>query len=179
MAENYLQHAEHYNRIIAAAQAQMPIHQMRDNRDDMDEDSDDEIEAGANAPQPAPQHVNNGSGPQPVIEGTPAEVAYNQQTVSQGDGDRPERQAREQQPVEHQANGGHAPNGEAAAGGEEEGQQQRRPRAATPSAPDRPGPSERKRRGRRQRRRSAGSRSRACSAGIGARPVAGGRRQLI
>ena len=25
MAENYLQHAEHYNRIIAAAQAQMPI----------------------------------------------------------------------------------------------------------------------------------------------------------
>ena len=128
MAENYLQHAEHYNRIIAAAQAQMPIHQMRDNRDDMDEDSDDEIEAGANVPQPAPQHMNNGSGPQPVIEGTPAEVAYNQETVSRGDGDRPERQAREQQPVEHQANGGHVPNGEAAAGGEEEGQQQRRPR---------------------------------------------------
>ena len=25
VAENYLQHAEHYNRIIAAAQAQMPI----------------------------------------------------------------------------------------------------------------------------------------------------------
>ena len=25
IAENYLQHAEHYNRIIAAAQAQMPI----------------------------------------------------------------------------------------------------------------------------------------------------------
>src|SRR5437588_7752361 len=25
MAENYLQHPEHYNRIIAAAQAQMPI----------------------------------------------------------------------------------------------------------------------------------------------------------
>ena len=27
MAENYLQHAEHYNRIIAAAMAQMPIQQ--------------------------------------------------------------------------------------------------------------------------------------------------------
>ena len=30
MAENYLQHAEHYNRIIAAAQAQMPIQQVQD-----------------------------------------------------------------------------------------------------------------------------------------------------
>lgn len=35
MAENYLQHAEHYNRIIAAAQAQLPQQQqMRDMRDD-------------------------------------------------------------------------------------------------------------------------------------------------
>ena len=30
VAENYLQHAEHYNRIIAAAQAQMPIQQVRE-----------------------------------------------------------------------------------------------------------------------------------------------------
>ena len=32
MAENYLQHAEHYNRIIAAAQAQMPIQHFQQNR---------------------------------------------------------------------------------------------------------------------------------------------------
>jgi hypothetical protein len=32
MAENYLQHAEHYNRIIAAAQAQMPIQNAPQNR---------------------------------------------------------------------------------------------------------------------------------------------------
>ena len=32
MAENYLQHAEHYNRIIAAAQAQMQDRFSRDDR---------------------------------------------------------------------------------------------------------------------------------------------------
>lgn len=43
MAENYLQHAEHYNRLIAAAQAQVqPQQNMRDNRDDGDEDERDE-----------------------------------------------------------------------------------------------------------------------------------------
>ena len=119
MAENYLQHAEHYNRIIAAAQAQMPIQHVRDNRDDMDEDADDEMEGAANVPEPVQAPVNNGSGPQPVIEGTPAEVALNQETISRNDGERREQQAsREPQP-----NGSHTPHGEEG----EEGQQ-RRPR---------------------------------------------------
>ena len=52
MAENYYQHAEHYNRIIAAAQQQ---------------------QNAAREEQQAAQ--NNGKGPQPEIEGTPAEVA--------------------------------------------------------------------------------------------------------
>ena len=43
MAENYLQHAEHYNRIIAAAQAQMPIQNMQNtSRDNSDDDMDDD-----------------------------------------------------------------------------------------------------------------------------------------
>src|SRR3954467_12567066 len=42
MAENYLQHAEHYNRIIAAAQAHMPIQNAQNNRDDFDDDGDDD-----------------------------------------------------------------------------------------------------------------------------------------
>ena len=42
MAENYLQHAEHYNRIIAAAQAQMPIQNMQNQRDGSDDDLDEE-----------------------------------------------------------------------------------------------------------------------------------------
>nr|WP_292839345.1 DUF4167 domain-containing protein [Mesorhizobium sp.] len=80
MAENYLQHAEHYNRIIAAAQAQMPIQHQQQNRDEFDDDLDDEredFEGAGNAAEAPVAAVNHGAGPQPVIEGTPAEVALN------------------------------------------------------------------------------------------------------
>ncbi|MEZ5840066.1 MAG: DUF4167 domain-containing protein [Hyphomicrobiales bacterium] len=61
-AENYMQHAEHYYRIIAAAQAQMP-QQMQIVRDDDNRDDDDEMDevptrasmnpvAAPGAPQP-------------------------------------------------------------------------------------------------------------------------------
>lgn len=102
IAENYLQHAEHYNRIIAAAQAQMQERFQRDDRQDYndrdgaDRDGDD-MDAGDNddvvivqpphqqqreqqqaAPVAAPvqqAEAIDGSGPQPEIEGIPAEVA--------------------------------------------------------------------------------------------------------
>jgi hypothetical protein len=91
MAENYLQHAEHYNRIIAAAQAQLAVQQARDTREEMDEDGEDDQGSdgqrndgrrgegiAANGSREHRQHyANDGSGPQPVIEGTPAELAYN------------------------------------------------------------------------------------------------------
>jgi len=80
MAENYLQHAEHYNRIIAAAQAQMPIQNIQSNRDDFDEDGDedrDEFEHAASGNVAEAPVVPAGNGPQPVIEGVPAEVALN------------------------------------------------------------------------------------------------------
>ncbi len=82
IAENYLQHAEHYNRIILAAQAQAPVQYQRDDRDDQDEDMgyDDE---GNNESERIVHQPINGSGPQPVIQGTPAEVAYDDDTVSQ------------------------------------------------------------------------------------------------
>ncbi|MBZ9997786.1 DUF4167 domain-containing protein [Mesorhizobium sp. BH1-1-4] len=89
MAENYLQHAEHYNRIIAAAQAQMPIQNVQQNRDEFDEDGDEDRDefdnagnsgagnsAGSDSQIPV---VNHGAGPQPVIEGMPAEVALNRE----------------------------------------------------------------------------------------------------
>lgn len=88
MAENYLQHAEHYNRIIAAAQAQMPIQNFQQNRDDFDDDLDEEREDfdnGANAGE-GQQPGNNGSGPQPMIEGTPAEVALNSENGRDNNG---------------------------------------------------------------------------------------------
>jgi hypothetical protein len=108
MAENYLQHAEHYNRIIAAAQAQMQERFQRDDRqdyndrdigdrdmDDLDNgDMDEQPMSLQQAPvrnhnQPQQQHapvpapvadVIDGSGPQPVIEGIPAEVAIEEET---------------------------------------------------------------------------------------------------
>lgn len=97
MAENYLQHAEHYNRIIAAAQAQMPIQQFQNNRDDFDDDLDEERDdqqpqdnGGNNQPvanqaddSEQPIHAN-GDTPQPVIEGTPAEVALNPEAAGNG-----------------------------------------------------------------------------------------------
>jgi len=89
IAENYLQHAEHYNRIIAAAQAQMPIQNVQPARDDFDDEVDEDHEAEATGPvngneTHAPAAVN-GSGPQPVIEGVPAEVALNAETETAGE----------------------------------------------------------------------------------------------
>lgn len=82
IAENYLQHAEHYNRIILAAQAQAPVQFQRDDRDDQDEDMGYDDETGNEAERIVHQPIN-GSGPQPVIQGTPAEVAYDDDTASQ------------------------------------------------------------------------------------------------
>ncbi|MDO6964802.1 DUF4167 domain-containing protein [Rhizobium alvei] len=101
MAENYLQHAEHYNRIIAAAQAMYQERYQRDDRNepndrndyndrqdqvDRDEDEQETIAqpmVAQIAPQPeVPQPVIDSSTPQPVIEGTPVEVQLEQETAS-------------------------------------------------------------------------------------------------
>ncbi|KAB2656705.1 DUF4167 domain-containing protein [Brucella tritici] len=86
MAENYLQHAEHYNRIIMAAMAQNPVPFQRE--ETFDDDGSDDEEAGFTPVAAQPQPVN-GSGPQPVIEGTPAEVVYGEdggEPVKSGEG---------------------------------------------------------------------------------------------
>ena len=122
MAENYLQHAEHYNRIIAAAQAQMPIQNVQNlqagrdlSDDDMDEDRDEYESHGgsqgagaAEQPQPAPgsgaQPVNLGAAPQPVIEGTPAEVALNAEA---GEGNRRHERHQQNGAYGNDSEGGH------------------------------------------------------------------------
>lgn len=110
IAENYLQHAEHYNRIIAAAQAQMPIQQFQSNRDDFDDDLDEERDEQQpdNAGNPQPVAANgegqqgfaNSNSPQPVIDGTPAEVALNPEAMGAGNGG-------QQQPRGERQNGFH------------------------------------------------------------------------
>lgn len=89
MAENYLQHAEHYNRIILAAQAQGGPQFQRDEsyRDDGDIDDGDDTDGYDNEPRVHRPHNGyqhapiNGSGPQPDIEGTPAEVALGEDAM--------------------------------------------------------------------------------------------------
>lgn len=76
MAENYLQHAEHYNRIIAAAQAQMQERFQREDRGEFSDRDSDDMDSMDDTISTTPQPVEiAGSGPQPVIEGTPAEVS--------------------------------------------------------------------------------------------------------
>jgi len=73
-AESYLQHAEHYFRIVAAAQAQMPQAQTMA-RTDGDENGDDEdrsINDGGDrgsGPQPFVQPAFGLSDPQPYVNG--------------------------------------------------------------------------------------------------------------
>ncbi|WP_137930558.1 DUF4167 domain-containing protein [Mesorhizobium comanense] len=135
MAENYLQHAEHYNRIIAAAQAQMPIQNVQQNRDEFDEDGDedrDEFDNAGNSGNavsdtqfPASSH---GAGPQPVIEGMPAEVALNRDgrdnNGGRNNGGRDNNGGRHR---DRRPNGGYGQNGQRdhASPAEQGGQQQR------------------------------------------------------
>lgn len=127
MAENYLQHAEHYNRIIAAAQAQMPIQNAQQNRDDFDDDGDEDRDefdnAGNNNANEASASANHGAGPQPVIDGTPAELALNQENSRDNRGGRDNNGGRHR---DRRPNGGYGQNGqrgEYGARGEQQGGQ--------------------------------------------------------
>ena len=139
MAENYLQHAEHYNRIIAAAQAQMPIQNVQSSRDDFDEDGEeerDDFDRGSNgnvADAPVSQ-AGHGSGPQPVIEGMPAEVALGSEAgegnaAREGNGRQRERRQNGQPRGDHPPREGR--NGQR---GEEARREAASPELAGPSA---------------------------------------------
>ena len=79
MAENYLQHAEHYYRILSAAQAQQAAY-------------------AAQNPQAAQQQVNgnrppNGSGEQPYIQGAPQPAGPSFSLADSGEGEGEEEEA--------------------------------------------------------------------------------------
>src|SRR4029079_1458874 len=82
-AENYLQHAEHYYRIVAAAQAQMPQPQpvyRTDDDSEGEEEDGSENPSGVNNGYPAQQ--GQGGNPNPY-GGQPAQYAEGQQGNSQ------------------------------------------------------------------------------------------------
>lgn len=106
-AENYLQHAEHYNRLIAAAQAaqaaQTPVRDNNRNDDQRRNNADSENSRNnsiAAEAQPVAEKVESitpveGDGPQPVIDGVPAEVALKQPMTNGSD----EGEVPEEKPV--------------------------------------------------------------------------------
>lgn len=143
MAENYLQHAEHYNRIIATALAQQAAtQQQRDQREDDDEDGDGndagfdgssgnqgQGQRGDQNQQPRDDRQNrdnrdrdnrgnrephenrdgatgDDSGPQPVIDGVPAEVALHQDDAAPNEGRRQRAPRRERAPRAEQGASG-------------------------------------------------------------------------
>ena len=102
-AESYWQHAEHYNRLIAVAQAAQQQQrdeqraQQQSNEDSDAESSQSNSEGDENngrnrgrgrrqrphdaARTEEAESAPNGAGPQPVLESTPAEVALKEQPV--------------------------------------------------------------------------------------------------
>jgi hypothetical protein len=97
MAENYLQHAEHYNRIIMAAQAQQQAQREERAQSDDNSDSGSNEETANAAPEgekrerrerksgdqangeAKPNGHDASEAPQPVIGDTPVEVALEEQ----------------------------------------------------------------------------------------------------
>lgn len=82
MAENYFQHAEHYYRIIATAQAQMQERFQREERD-REQANSEQSDAAAPAEKDRSEVAVDGSGPQPVISGTPAELGIGEDEAQQ------------------------------------------------------------------------------------------------
>jgi Domain of unknown function (DUF4167) len=107
MAENYLQHAEHYNRIIAAAYAANPP-QFQQGQSEGDEDNGSDGGDARFQSNPMPgenqtQQPYDNNAPQPVIEGVPAEVALDDSSASgtprpQADADGERRPNRNRRP---------------------------------------------------------------------------------
>ncbi|WP_375452605.1 DUF4167 domain-containing protein [uncultured Devosia sp.] len=92
MAENYLQHAEHYFRIVSAAQPNASREEGEDFDDDMPE-----INSRFSSPQPANSQQNDGDdGEQPYQQ--PQQQPQNNGQERQDRGDRQERQPRPDRP---------------------------------------------------------------------------------
>ena len=95
MAENYLQHAEHYFRIVSAAQPNAT----REDGDDFDDDMP-EINSRFSSPQPANQSQGSDEeGEQPYQSQQPQQQNNNGNGQERGDrGDRGDRQERQPRP---------------------------------------------------------------------------------
>lgn len=112
MAENYLQHAEHYFRIVSSAQQAMNGPRDGQSQDENEfEDDGNDVNSRFSSPQPTQpvQQGNDSEGEQPPVaaEGgeRPAEAAS---APAEGEGEQPARKPRERRPRRRRNAGGEA-----------------------------------------------------------------------
>ena len=138
-AENYLQHAEHYYRILAAAQAQMPqpqpVTRSDDDGDGEGDEENDGFDVGSNGSSQAPGPVQYGAeqpgfnpgDPQPYVNGNSQDQPFEGQPTENRGGDNRDRggfRGRRRRPFRdrqggergNEASSGEAASGEAAPG---------------------------------------------------------------
>jgi hypothetical protein len=119
MAENYLQHAEHYNRIIAAAQAQMQERYQRNDRDNNERDHGGERDHGER--EGAEREMSDQDGQDDRQERRENAIHANGSRVEEASthrqgrrDDRPAREdrpARDERPANEEERNAPAPNG--------------------------------------------------------------------
>lgn len=102
IAENYLQHAEHYNRIILAAQPEKPKEIEGEDGNETDGEDQGQQQANSGPDNAKQQPTVDANGPQPDIEGTPAEVAAEE--AEQPVAKKPRRPRRKKPPQDDAAN---------------------------------------------------------------------------
>jgi hypothetical protein len=110
MAENYLQHAEHYFRIVSSAQQALNGQRDGQNQDEVDFDDDaNDVNSRFSSPQPvqpvqAPQEQVEEAAPAEAAAPAQAEEAPVQDAAA--DGEQPQRKPRERRPRRRRPAGG-------------------------------------------------------------------------
>ncbi len=110
MAENYLQHAEHYFRIVSSAQQAMNGQRDGQNQDEVDFDDDaNDVNSRFSSPQPvqpvqAPQEQADEQAPAEAAAPAPADEGQAQQAAA--DGEQSQRKPRERRPRRRRPAGG-------------------------------------------------------------------------
>ncbi|MCP8885341.1 DUF4167 domain-containing protein [Devosia sp. XJ19-1] len=98
MAENYLQHAEHYFRIVSSAQQALNGPRDGQSQDDVDFDDDaNDVNSRFSSPQPV-QPVHSGNENERETSQSEAQPQAETAAASEGDGEQAPRKPRERRP---------------------------------------------------------------------------------
>lgn len=110
MAENYLQHAEHYFRIVSSAQQAMSGPREGQSQDEVDFDDDaNDVNSRFSSPQPQQNVQQSGESEAEAPQGeAPAQPAEETAAAAEGEGEQAPRKPRERRPRRRRPAGGEA-----------------------------------------------------------------------